>query len=159
MFLHDFLLILCGKRVLNLIYLYLCYLVIQVQQSELMVILRTMGEHPLDELVQGLVALVVAYTNLLDGHFRHLVIFQDGNELIQRGLIGEVLFEVLLYVDTDDGQIALYMSALQVEDIGKGVERYTERILCQGSIQEEVISRDALAAEVTALLTEVMSER
>ena len=122
-----------------------------------MVIFRTIGKHPLQELVQSLIRLVIAHPDLLDSNFRHPVVFQDGNELIQCGFIGEVLFEVLLHVDADDGEIALYMSALQVEDVRQGIERYPQRVLCQGSVQEEIISRDALAAEITALFTEVMS--
>ena len=66
---------------------------------------------------------------------------------------------MLLGVDTDNGQIVLDVAALQVEDVGQGVERDAQRILGECGVQKQIVASDALAAEVTALLIEVVGER
>jgi hypothetical protein len=41
---------------------------IQIQQSILVIILRAILKHPLQEMVDGIVTLIIAYANLLDGN-------------------------------------------------------------------------------------------
>jgi hypothetical protein len=62
-------LLLRGKGGLHLIDLFLCQFVIQIQQSVFVIILGTILEYPLQEMVDGIVALIVAYAHLLDSFF------------------------------------------------------------------------------------------
>ena len=64
----SIILLLRGKGGLHLIDLFLCQFVIQIQQSVFVIIHGTILEHPLEEMVDGIVTLIIAYADLLDCH-------------------------------------------------------------------------------------------
>ena len=81
-------LFLCGQYNPNLIALCLRQLVVQVQQSELVIILDAFAHHPLQKTGDGIVATVEGYAYFPDGHFRYYVVLQCGNDVVQRGVVG-----------------------------------------------------------------------
>jgi hypothetical protein len=59
---------LSGKGGLDLTDLFLCQFIVQIQQSILVIVLRAVLEHPLQEMVDGIVILIIAYADFLDGY-------------------------------------------------------------------------------------------
>ena len=124
-----------------------------------MVILCAILEYPLQKTVHGIVGIVERYAHLLDGHLCGLAVLQQKEDFVERAIVAEALLQVLLQIQTHKREVTLQMTALQVEDVRQGVERHTQRILRDGSVQEEVVARNALASEAAAFLAEVMGER
>ena len=148
----------CCQSALYMVDLNLCLFTVEVQESIFVVILCAILKYPLQEAVHGIVGIIERKAHLLDGYLYGLAVFKQKEDFVECTVVAEAAGKIFLQVEADKREITLQMTALQVEDVRQGVERHTQRILRDSSIQEEIVARDTLASEATALFAEVVGE-
>ena len=123
-----------------------------------MVILDTILQYPLQEMVHSIIGIVKSDTYLFYSYLCRFAILQNVEYIIKCAVVTETAFEVLLQVETYERQITLQVTALQVEDVRKGIESDTQRIFRNGGVQEKIVTRDTFASETACFLTEVVGK-
>ena len=133
------------------------FFVVKIQKTILMVLFRAVFQHPLQEAANGFVTIIIGDTNLLDCYLGRLTVLETIDNVVKGAI--ETVGYLFLQVETYESDVILQLTILQIKDIGKCVKCYTEGIFSYSSVEIQIVAGNALAAEIGALLTEVVGER
>ncbi len=73
-------------------------------------------------MVHGVIGIVKSDTYLFYSYLCRLAILKDVEHIVECAIVAETVFQVLLQVEPHERQVTLQVTALQIEDVWKGIK-------------------------------------